>query len=404
MTSAAPDANNTHAAAGERGAVPARRWPWALAAAAVGAAAPLGAVLVQGLPPGAATAAIAAAAALASFACVALAASRSRVAAAPATASTTEFDNRADEPRSGPALMAAQVVPVWQRQLEASRTLAEQGVGGLLHSFNAVSDGLNAALQAASAGHGPLGAGSADELLDRNQALLDELLQPVASLREARSSTERELAELAELMQAFQHAAKDMDSLARHARLVAMNAAIEANRAGQSQGGFGAVAREVLEISSSTGAGAQSLLQRFGQAQRRLDALRRRLELDTGNDETLQLQVRQRARHLLAALVGDLGQATASSRQLREAGEGLQHAIDEMFMGFQFQDRFSQMMGSVTGDMQRFCEWLASGSSASHKDAADWLMRLDASYTMEEQRAHHHGTVQIARGPVVEFF
>lgn len=425
MIQAAPQPSEANAATGPAGGsgpgMRTARGLKALAAALVAAAAAPAAVWAQGGTLGAATWVIALIAALA---CAVLARPSAPTAggggaaqppgAAMAPRATTlpspgsdplPFDNRAGEaPRGGAALMAAQVVPVWQRQLEASRALAEQGVGGLLESFNAVSTGLQTAVDAAAAGQGQLGVGTADELLERNQSLIDELLQPVATLRSARADTEHELAQLAQQMQAFQHAAKELDGLARHARLVAMNAAIEANRAGQSQGGFGAVAREVLELSTHTGTSAQRLLERFSQAQQRLDELRRRHELDTGNDETAQLALRQRARQLIVALVGDMSRAMAGSRELREAGTSLQQAMDDVFMGFQFQDRFSQMMGSVTSDMERFAQWLADGGGASHADAAAWLKRLDASYTMEEQRSHHHGTVQIARGPEVDYF
>ncbi|MBL8342251.1 MAG: hypothetical protein JNL30_12345 [Rubrivivax sp.] len=424
MTSADSTPSASPAAAGgarsaPTASAPSRARGWcALATAIVAGAAPLAAVLAQGGTPGAATAGIAAAAALLCGALAAWAghraagqppAARTRPRAAstlaPTTGAMAAFDNRGGgDLRTGPALMASAVVPVWQRQLEASRTMAEQGVSGLLETFNAMSDGLAVAAQAAASSQSQLGAGSTDELLERNQSLIDELLQPVASLRAGRDETQRELGQLAELMQAFQHAAKELDSLARHARLVAMNAAIEANRAGAGHTGFGAVAREVLDLSGRTGTSAERLLQRFSEAQRKLDGLRRRHELDTGNDETTQLELRQRARQLIGALAGDLGQAMTGSRELREAGAGLQKAMEEVFMGFQFQDRFAQMMGNTTGDMQRFVEWLATGGNASHADAVAWLARLNGSYTMEEQRSHHHGTVQIAHSPAVEFF
>lgn len=405
-----PDPETTFRAnAGDAGG-PARKWHWpkALAVAAVAAAAPFGALAAQAATPAWPAFAIAVAAALL---CGALAgrvwpaAVPGDVPAAPSVpAAAAIADFRAGDPRTGATLLASQVVPVWQRQLEASRALAEQGVSGLLESFSMVSTGLGAAVEAAAAGQGQLGAGSVDELLDRHPTLVDDLLEPVASLRGAHSQMQGELDQLAERMLAVRYVGKEMDSLARHARLVAMNAAIEANRAGQSQGGFGAVAREVLELSTQAGASAQRLLQRFSEAQSQLDALRRRHELDTGNDETAQLALRQRARTLIATLAGAMGQAMAGSRELREASAGLQQALDDAFLRFQFQDRFTQMMGSVTNDMQRFAEWLASGQGATHADAAAWLKRLDASYTMEEQRSHHHGTVQIAQGPAVEFF
>lgn len=331
---------------------------------------------------------------------------RPRSQTAPGGGDRVLFDNAAGQAgAAGTALLAGQVVPVWQRQLEASRTEAEQGLHGLLDSFNQLSAGLSDAAAAAGQGHDrTLGAGAADEFVDRHQDLVEQLLAPVQALRAMRDEVTVELQQMSELMLAFQRASKDLVVLARHGRLVAMNASIEANRAGQGQSGFGAVAREVLELSKNTGSNAQHLLERFGQAERRLGALRSRLELDTGNAETLSLELRQRARAVVAALVGELGDALAGSRELREKSEELQSALDAVFVGFQFQDRFSQMLGSVLTDMSRFTDWLSQGRGASHADAVAWLKRLDESYTMEQQRSQHHGTVQISKSPAVEFF
>jgi methyl-accepting chemotaxis protein len=325
---------------------------------------------------------------------------------APTGRAATLFDNAAGVAGgAGAALLASQVVPVWQRQLEASRSEAEQGLGGLLESFNQLNSGLSHAVAAAGQGHErSLGAGAADDLVDRHQHLIDQLLEPVQALRDARDQVQAELKLLSELMLTFQRGSKDLAVLARHGRLVAMNASIEANRAGQAQSGFGAVAREVLELSNKTGGSAEHLLQRLGEAERRLGALRGRLELDTSNAETLSLELRQRARAIVSAMVSDVGSALAGSRELRESGQSLQSALDGVFVGFQFQDRFAQMLGSVLTDMSRFTEWLGEGRTASHADAVAWLKRLDESYTMEQQRSHHHGTGQISKSPAVEFF
>jgi methyl-accepting chemotaxis protein len=316
------------------------------------------------------------------------------------------FDNAA--PGAGGAgtrLLASQVVPVWQRQLEASRAEAEQGLGGLLESFNELSNGLAAAIAAAEQGQqNQLGAGAADEIVARRQDLVEQMLAPAQALRAFRGEVQAELVALAELLVAFRRTGKDLDTLGRHARLVAMNASIEANRAGQSQAGFGAVAREVLGLATDTAGHAQRLLERLGDAERRLGALRSRLELDTGNAETLTMELQQRARAIVVALVGDMGDALAGSRELRDTSRQLQGALEGVFVGFQFQDRFSQMLGSVLADMTRFVDWLGEGRAASHADAVAWLKRLDESYTMEQQRSHHHGTTHVGASAAVEFF
>jgi methyl-accepting chemotaxis protein len=73
-------------------------------------------------------------------------------------------------------------------------------------------------------------------------------------------------------------------------------------------------------------------------------------------------------------------------------------------MNFQTQDRLSQMLGCVMDDMNRLNDWLQQGGDLSASQAGEWLARLDASYTMEEQRSEHHGNTSIKREAAVEFF
>jgi len=66
--------------------------------------------------------------------------------------------------------------------------------------------------------------------------------------------------------------------------------------------------------------------------------------------------------------------------------------VDRMYMGLQYQDRISQMMSLLEGDMARLQEAMHSpGASSPGLDA--WLKRLESQYAMAEQRSDHqeHG-------------
>ena len=62
------------------------------------------------------------------------------------------------------------------------------------------------------------------------------------------------------------------------------------------------------------------------------------------------------------------------------------------------------MLAIVANDMNNFVTWVDANPLATQSDAAQWLQALEASYTMDEQRAHHHGNVHIERESEVEFF
>jgi len=192
--------------------------------------------------------------------------------------------------------------------------------------------------------------------------------------------------------------------LASHTRLVAFNASIEANRAGRSDNGFQAVAKEVQNLAARSDVAGQRIASRVARVSEQLGALRREAALQSGSDEELRLSARQQARTVIGLLLADLADSMQSSRELRELSVKLNQDMEKIFMGFQFQDRFNQMVDVIDRDMSRLTHWVGEHDQASQADVERWLDELEHTYTMEEQRSHHHGTVEIQRNAGVEFF
>jgi hypothetical protein len=66
--------------------------------------------------------------------------------------------------------------------------------------------------------------------------------------------------------------------------------------------------------------------------------------------------------------------------------------VERMYMGFQYQDRTSQMMTLLESDMGRLLQALTIADQPL-PDLAQWLSRLESQYAMAEQRQDHaHAT------------
>ena len=113
-------------------------------------------------------------------------------------------------------------------------------------------------------------------------------------------------------------------------------------------------------------------------------------------------------RHMLPVGLATLNTAIliASSMTMVMAWAALRmnNELEQVFMGFQFQDRLTQMLDIVGRDMARFADWVQTNPAATQADVAEWLAALERTYTMEEQRTFHHGTVKIEHSANVEFF
>lgn len=65
--------------------------------------------------------------------------------------------------------------------------------------------------------------------------------------------------------------------------------------------------------------------------------------------------------------------------------------VERMYIGFQYQDRISQMLALLEGDINRLQEAF-DGKSVDSPELRTWLERLESQYVMTEQREVHSGS------------
>lgn len=299
--------------------------------------------------------------------------------------------------------LAARVVPVWQRNVEAARSHAEQSMAALVESFANVSSHLDQALGADNGGV-TLNVGATDELMQRHQAETDALLATTREMAALKDHSLRATEALAAQIAAMQAMAQEVQNIGRATHLLALNASVEACHAGASGAGFSMVAQEVRALAGQSREVGTRMARQLAQLSDGLEAVRQQgRHLDTDDDE-LMVRAEQAARGVVRALLGSLGEVSRSSRDLRAAGRRIHGDLEQIFVGLQSQDRLSQMLDSVTTDMTRFNGWLHGGDDPAAAQPMEWLARLEASYTMEEMRSSHHGHVVVDQANGVEFF
>ena len=65
--------------------------------------------------------------------------------------------------------------------------------------------------------------------------------------------------------------------------------------------------------------------------------------------------------------------------------------VERMYMGFQYQDRISQMMALLEGDIGRMQDAIAA-KGVGTPDLAAWLEHLESQYAMREQHQDHQAS------------
>ncbi|MBI3382341.1 MAG: hypothetical protein HY019_10085 [Aquabacterium sp.] len=302
------------------------------------------------------------------------------------------------------APLVGEVLPVWRRQIESARNHSEESVGAILASFGSISERLDQAIQMTQGSQNRLSHCSADELVQRNEAAVEQMLQPLRQAITARDQVYAKLDMLSEAMSDLRQIALQIKQLARRTNMVALNASVEASRAGERGSGFAVVAQEVRQLATQSGDAANKMMSRTNTVDLELQALRNQAATHDSSDEALRDEAGANARAVISGLLQSLGDMDRSSRELQEAGAAVSAEFESVLMSFQTQDRLSQMLTCVTDDINRLTQWLEQGGDLSATQAGEWLARLDESYTMEEQRSEHHGNTSIQRETAVEFF
>jgi methyl-accepting chemotaxis protein len=310
--------------------------------------------------------------------------------------------------RVGAEVMVGQVVPVWSKQVEISRDAAAAGLAKLLDSFSQMAGALGDLADNLERSSPSVEVGALDAALAEGspaRAALVALLAPSQRAFDQRDAAVAELVRCSQALGELRQLGRQAREIGKHTRLVAFNASIEANRGGQGGGnGSQAVANETRMLAARMGEIGEQIERAVAGLDRTLGAERLRGEIGNTTPEELRLELDVRARDALTALLGSLGTALRSSGEVRAAAEVLRHQLDEALVHFQFGDRLGQMLANVGSDMQNFARWVAAHPYSTQSDAAEWLAKLERSYTLEEQRAQHHGNVHIDRGREIEYF
>jgi methyl-accepting chemotaxis protein len=305
---------------------------------------------------------------------------------------------------SAAAPLVGEVLPVWQRHIDSARQQSETAVSGILASFGSIAHRLDQAIRLTQDSQVGMGHGSVDDLVRRNDEALNEMLKPMRAAVDARNQAFAKVDGLAEAMGELRQSAIQIKQLARRTNMVALNASVEASRAGERGSGFAVVAQEVRQLATQSADAANRMMSRTHAIDLELQALRNEAAAHDSSDEALNEQAEHSARAVISGLLNSLGELNRSSRELKDAGAAVQDEYERVLMSFQSQDRLSQMLSCVIDDISRLTDWVRDGNDLSAAQAGEWLARLDASYTMEEQRSEHHGNTTIQRETTVEFF
>jgi len=307
----------------------------------------------------------------------------------------------ANAPLGGLEEVCTEAVPIWSKQVETSRSQTEHAIMDLASRFAGISAKLEAAVQASQAAAGDLaGAGDSGAMAVLTQSET-ELTSVIDSLKDAQHSRNDMLVQVRSLTDytaELTTMAAEVAAIASQTNLLALNAAIEAARAGEAGRGFAVVADEVRKLSGLSSETGKKMSEKVAVINASIADVFQVAERSSEHDTQSVAASESTIQQVLGRFHDVTSQLSDSAELLQRESTGIRGEISDVLVALQFQDRVSQILAHVRNNMDSLHRHLAAcheeqGRSGQRTqiDAKAWLAEMELTYATEEQRQIHHG-------------
>lgn len=275
------------------------------------------------------------------------------------------------------------VLPVWREHLGAVNTTSESAVTELLSSLGSICG------QFESAGFRGTSA-KADEtdspmldLLTVCERELRPVIDVMAQIVHSKRALVERVSEMVQVANELQGMAGDVNHVAMQTNLLAINAAVEAAHAGDAGAGFAVIAKEIRQLSHQSARASRHISERMASVKTMIvDTVS--AATTASADERVAIE---QASDVVRDVLGHIQVMAADAQRMRAQAGVIRGDIERLLLNLQFQDRISQIISVVDGDMHRLLQLLEEGQALPDPQA--WLQELQQHYTTREQRRPH---------------
>ena len=299
-----------------------------------------------------------------------------------------------------------QALPIWSKQVETARSQAEEAVMALSEKFSGIVGRLEtsaAASQKTAGGASGDDKGSVVAVLAHGEAELKTVMHSLAAALESRRAMVQEVGELTAYTDELKKMAADVAEIASQTNLLALNAAIEAARAGEAGRGFAVVADEVRKLSNLSSDTGKKMAEKVGVINSAITSVFESAEKSADEDMHSVADSDAAIRDVLSRFQEVTGCLSDSADLLQRESDGIREEISDALVHMQFQDRMSQILAHVRGNLDDLHRKLKANQAQRQNgqpeplDVAGLLAAMENSYSTHEQR-RNHGMASSAAG------
>ncbi len=243
-------------------------------------------------------------------------------------------------------------------EIERARELIRQAVGGLGGSFDAMSRKSRQQSQALARivdRAGDEGGGGVDVARFAQNAShqMEQLVEALEQVSGQSSNTVQHIDQMAQHLDGIFALLEDVKSIADQTNLLALNAAIEAARAGEAGRGFAVVADEVRNLSERSTTFNEQIRKLAHSSKDAIAKVRETVTHMASRDMDRSREARLEAASMLdsvAAINASLGDGM---REISECGRAIDGSVAEAVRALQFEDIATQALGGAHTHLDR---------------------------------------------------